>query len=89
MLKLQLRGERRTEDQSARRLVFPRQALDQATRVRPSISQAPRPAADVGLISSIHDTLDRMQRQLLVLNEDVQNYRFPTRGDDGPPSTAA
>lgn len=88
MLRLQLRRERRTEDQSTHRLVFPRRALDQATRVRPSIPQAPRPSADVGLISSIHDTLDRMQRQLHVLNEDVQHYRFPTL-DEGPPSTAA
>lgn len=96
MLKLSLRRERRTEDRGAEtpRLIFPREALDVAWRRRQSAHPHVAVPATTGLptrdevISSIHDTLDRMHRQLGALAHDVEHYRFPTRDTD-PPSTAA
>lgn len=70
------------------RLLFPREALDQARQK----AKLPNPLPPVGdLASRLEAELDRVQENLNRVREDVDAlYRFPKPGDDdGPPSTAA
>lgn len=99
MINLRLRRERRAEHTEPSRqkheqprLIFPREALDQAHRSRVGVAME-TPADPIAsrdeVISSIHATLDLMQRQVDSLTRDAASFRFPTRRDDDPPSTAA
>lgn len=70
-----------------RRLIFPAAALDQARRSAPKAA----PSAGLQKLSQrMEAELDRMQRSLDSLKDDVQNYRFPTPGtpDARPPRAA-
>ncbi|MGQ0629373.1 MAG: hypothetical protein ACT4PL_14905 [Phycisphaerales bacterium] len=63
--------------ETEQRLIFPRQALDQAARNRPG-----------KLVHEIERTLDFMQSRLDDLKTEVRNYRFPA-APKGPPPAAA
>ncbi|MGD9691041.1 MAG: hypothetical protein AB7K52_11620 [Phycisphaerales bacterium] len=72
-------------DRESGRLIFPRSALDQARRA----ATHARPPRTTSVSRALDAELDRMQRGLDTLREDVQHFKFPARpGDDEPPFAA-